>query len=294
MKFAAIADWADQDEYPVAFMCAELGVSRSGYYAWRGAPVSVRASADEGLTALIVTICKQARGNPGVRRVRAGLAALGHRLSHKRVWRLMRAADLRGRHPKAWKRTTIAGDKPVPAPDLIGRDFTAAEANTKWCGDITYIKTWDGWAYLATVIDLHSRALVGWATDEHMRTDLITDALDMAISNRQPVGKVIFHSDRGTQYTSHEFDRYCTKNNIRRSLGKTGICYDNAVSESFFATYKKGLIHTRPWPNLKRLKAESDDWIENYYNTIRRHSTLGYLTPAEYELGYRDINDLAA
>jgi len=148
VNFAAIADWAEQDEYPVAFMCAELGVSRSGYYGWRGAPVSVRASADEGLTALIVTICKQARGNPGVRRVRAGLAALGHRLSHKRVWRLMRAGDPRGRHPKAWKRSTIAGDKPVPAPDLIGRDFTAAEANTTWCGDITYIKTWAGFTYV--------------------------------------------------------------------------------------------------------------------------------------------------
>jgi transposase InsO family protein len=116
----------------------------------------------------------------------------------------------------------------------------------------------------------------------------------MAISNRRPPAGVIFHSDRGTQYTSKEFDEYCRTNNIRRSLGKTGICYDNAVSESFFATYKKELIHTRPWPDLKRLGEASVDWIENYYNTLRRHSTLGYLTPAEYELGYRDINELAA
>ena len=294
MKFAAIADWAERDEYPVAFMCERLEVSRSGYYAWRGAPRSTRATFDELLTALIVSISHAARGNPGVRRVRAGLAAAGHRVSHKRVHRLMRAADLQGRHPKAWKRTTIAGEKPVPAPDLIGRVFTAQEANTKWCGDITYIKTWDGWAYLATVIDLHSRALVGWAIDEHMRTELVTDALDMAIRNRQPPVGVIFHSDRGTQYTSHEFDKYCNNHSIRRSLGRTGICYDNAVSESFFATFKKELIHTRPWPNLERLKKESVDWIENYYNTVRRHSTLGYLTPAEYELGYRNINNLAA
>ena len=294
MKFAAIADWADQDEYPVAFMCEQLGVSRSGYYAWRGTPPSARATFDELLTTLIVTIYHKARGNPGVRRVRAGLAAAGHRVSHKRVHRLMRAADLQGRHPKAWKRTTVPGQEPVPAPDLIGRAFTAEAPNTKWCGDITYIKTWDGWAYLATVIDLHSRALVGWAIDDHMRTSLVTDALEMAIGNRCPPSGVIFHSDRGTQYTSHEFDRYCRKNGIRRSLGKTGICYDNAVSESFFATYKKELIHTRPWPDLKRLRTESIDWIENYYNTVRRHSTLGYLTPAEYELGYRDINELAA
>ena len=276
------------------FMCEELSVSRSGYYAWRGAPPSARATFDELLTVLIVRICDTGRGNPGVRRVRAGLAAAGHGVSHKRVHRLMQAAGLRGRHPKAWKRTTIAGDKPVPAPDLIGRAFTAQAPNTRWCGDITYVKTWDGWAYLATVIDLHSRALVGWAIDDHMRTSLVTDALDMAISNRRPPAGVIFHSDRGTQYTSKEFDEYCRTNNIQRSLGKTGICYDNAVSESFFATYKKELIHTRPWPDLKRLQEASVDWIENYYNTLRRHSTLGYLTPAEHELGYRDINELAA
>ena len=173
------------------FMCQELGVSRSGYYAWRGAPPSARARFDELLTALIVRICATGRGNPGVRRVRAGLAAAGHGVSHKRVHRLMQAADLRGRHPKAWKRTTIAGDKPVPAPDLIGRAFTAQAANTKWCGDISYIKTWDGWAYIATVIDLHSRALVGWAIDDHMRTSLVTDAVDMAISNRRPPAGVI-------------------------------------------------------------------------------------------------------
>ena len=294
MKFAAIADWADLGTYPVVFMCAELEVSRSGYYAWRLNGPSARAIADEGFTVMIRAICRDGRGNPGVRRVRAGLAALGHLLSHKRVWRLMQAAGLQGRHPKAWKRTTVHGDWPVSAPDLIKRDFTAAAPNQRWCGDITYVKTWQGWAYLATVIDLYSRTLVGYAIADHMRTDLITDALDMAITARRPSPGVIFHSDRGTQYTSGQFDRYCTKNNIRRSLGKTGICYDNAVSESFFATYKKELIHTRPWPDLKSLREETVDWIKNYYNPIRRHSTLGYLTPREYELGFRNINQLAA
>ena len=226
--------------------------------------------------------------------MRAGLAARGYRLSHKRVWRLMKVAGLRGRHPKAWKRTTIGGDKPVSAPDLIGRAFFAEQPNEKWCGDITYVKTWDGWAYLATVIDLHSRKLVGWAIANHMRTPLVTAALDMAIFLRQPTGKVIFHSDRGAQYTSLEFAKYCKRNNIRRSLGRTGICYDNAVSESFFATYKKELIHTRPWPSMADLTRETRDWIENYYNTKRRQSTLGYLTPREYELGYREISQLAA
>ena len=294
MKFAAIADWAEQEQFPVAFMCQELEVSRSGYYAWRQAAPSARATLDERLTALIVSICDKARGNPGVRRVRAGLAAAGHHVSHKRVHRLMRAAGLRGRHPKAWRVTTVPGERPVPAPDLIGRAFTAEQPNTRWCGDITYIKTWDGWAYLATVIDLHSRALVGWAIDTHMRTSLVTDALDMALENRQPPAGVVFHSDRGTQYTSREFDTYCRTKHITRSLGATGNCYDNAVSESFFATFKKELIHTRPWPDLARLKRESQDWFDNYYNTVRRHSTLGYLTPVEYELGYRHINELAA
>jgi transposase InsO family protein len=294
VKFAAIADWADLGTYPVVFMCAELEVSRSGYYAWRVSGPSARVVADQGFTVMIKAIYDQGRGNPGVRRVRAGLAALGHLLSHKRVWRLMRAAGLQGRHPKAWKRTTVHGDWPVSAPDLIKRDFTAGSPNRRWCGDITYIKTWEGWAYLATVIDLYSRKVVGYAIADHMRTDLITDALDMAIAARHPSPGVIFHSDRGTQYTSGQFDRYCTKNNIRRSLGKTGICYDNAVSESFFATYKKELIHTRPWPDLKSLLEVTVEWIMNYYNTVRRHSTLDYLTPSEYELGFRNLNHLAA
>jgi putative transposase len=295
VKFAAIADWADSDDgFPVEFMCRELGVSRSGYYAWRGRTPSARDQADAGLLTVIKAVYERLRGNPGVRRVHAELITLGHKVSPKRVWRLMRDAGLQGRHPKPWKRTTVPGDAPVPAPDLIGRDFTAEAANQRWCGDITYVKTWDGWAYCATVIDLHSRALVGWAIAEHMRTDLVTAALDMALARRCPADGVIFHSDRGTQYTSTIFAEYCANNGIRRSLGRTGICYDNAVSESFFATYKKKLIHTQPWPTIKHLQEKTFDWIETYYNTQRRHSTLEYLTPQEYELGYRNINDIAA
>ena len=294
MRFAAIADWAASDAYPVSFMCAELRVSRSGYYAWRGAEPSQRSRDDSALIAAMKSIHAQARGNPGVRRMRAGLAALGHLVSHKRVHRLMQAAGLRGRHPRAWKRTTIGGGRPVPAPDLIGRDFAASGPDQKWCGDVTYIKTWDGWAYLATVIDLYSRKIAGWAVASHMRTSLVTDALGLAVAARKPPPGVIFHSDRGCQYTSAVFDAYCTENNIRRSLGRTGICYDNAVSESFFATYKKELVHTRPWPTLAILERETSDWISNYFNPLRRHSTLGYLTPEEYELGYRQLSQLAA
>lgn len=294
MKFAAIADWADSDSYPVSFMCRELGVSRAGYYAWRSRPPSQRALDDASLIEVMKHLHAQGRGNPGVGRLWAGLTALGYRISRKRVWRLMKTADLRGRHPKAWRRTTIGAPDPVPAPDLIGRAFFAEQPNTKWCGDVTYIKTWDGWAYLATVIDLHSRKLIGWAIADHMRTELVIEALDMAVRTRRPPGQVIFHSDRGCQYTSKAFAEYCEKNNIRRSLGRTGICYDNAVSESFFATYKKELIHTRPWPTIKDLEAHTEDWITNYYNPKRRHSTLQYLTPDEYELGFRHLSQLAA
>ena len=275
MKFAAIANWAAQGEFDVAFMCHHLEVSRSGYYAWRGGQPSAREERDAQLSALIEAAYARLRGNPGVRRMRAELAACGHPVSHKRVWRLMRDAGLRGRHPRAWRRTTIRGDEDsASAPDLIGRDFTAQAPNERWCGDITYIKCWTGWAYLATVIDLHSRAVVGWAIEAHMRTSLVTDALDMAIRDRRPGPNLVFHSDKGTQYTSGEFERFCRKNKIVRSLGKTGICFDNAVAESFFATYKKELIHTHPWPDIHRLREQTNDWIVNYYNTNRRLSLI--------------------
>lgn len=275
-------------------MCAELAVSRSGYYAWRTRPISHRALTDADLTSRIRTLYAAGRDNPGVRRIRAGLQATGIRIGLKRVWRLMKAAGLQGRHPRAWKRTTVHGEKAVGAADLIGRDFTADHINTRWCGDITYIKTWDGWCYLATVIDLHSRAVVGFAVADHMRTSLIVEALTMALTHRNPPPGVIFHSDRGTQYTSREFDDFCSENNVRRSLGRTGICYDNAVSESFFATIKKELIHTRPWPTKKVLTKTVFEWIEVFYNRLRRHSSLDYLTPREYELGFRDVSELAA
>jgi putative transposase len=275
-------------------MCQQLGVSTSGYYAWRGRPESDRSVADAAMTEIIKAGHKRLLGNPGVRRMWAELAACGYRLSPKRVHRLMRAAGLQGRHPRRWKVTTIGGADPFPVPDRLKRVFRAAKPNQKWVGDITYIKTWDGWAYLATVIDLYSRKIVGWALADHMRTDLIVDALSVALTNRRPKGLVIFHSDRGTQYTSREFARFCKKNNVRRSMGRTGTCYDNAVAESFFATYKKELIHTKPWPTLARLRRETFAWIEGYYNRTRRHSTLGYLTPTEYELGLRNIHELAA
>lgn len=294
MKYAAIADWAEQEAYPLDFMCDFLGVSRSGFYAWRDRGPSDREIEDRRLTAIISNLHRHLRGNPGVRRIRAELRVLGERVSAKRVWRLMKAAGLEGRHPKAWRRTTLPGDRPVAAPDLFGRDFTAQAPNQKWCGDITYIKTWEGWAYLATVIDVYSRKVIGWAIADHMRTELVIEALDMAVRHRRPPAGVIFHSDKGCQYTSRKFADYCTNHKIRRSLGRTGVCFDNAVSESLFATLKKELIHTRPWVSLSVLRKGVFSWFEEYYNRKRRHSTLGYLTPHERDMGYGSIEEIAA
>lgn len=292
MRFAAIAGWAAEKAYPVEFMCDELEVSVSGYYAWRGRGPSARSREDALLTALMHVIYEDLNGNVGRRRMRAELVVRGHKVSVKRVHRLMQAAGLQGRFPRPWKRTTIPGEKPVPAPDLIGRDFTAQRPNERWVGDITYIKTWEGWVYVATVIDPHDRTVVGWAIADHMRTSLVTEALDLARKRTGVKGKVIFHSDRGTQYTSTEFDKYCKKNKITRSLGRTGICFDNAVAESFFATYKKELIHTQPWPTIGHVRRATFEYIETFYNTKRRHSTLGYLTPAEYRLGLRTLDEV--
>jgi putative transposase len=294
VKYAAIADWADDKEYPVTFMCDQLGVTRQGYYRWLADGPCERERTDAALTVTIREIHRDLHGDPGVRRVWAELVVRGLRVARKRVWRLMRAAGLRGRHPRAWKRTTVAGQRPIDAPDLIGQDFTAHQPNTRWCGDITYVQTVDGWVYTATVIDLHSRKVVGYAVADHLRTGLIIEALAAAIVTRKPPSGVIFHSDRGCQYTSREFADFCAENGVARSMGRRATCFDNAVSESFFATYKKELIHTRPWNNLTEVRQHTFLWIEGYYNRRRRHSTLDYLTPLEYELGFRKLADLAA
>ena len=294
MKYAAIADWAEEKEYSITFMCGQLGVCRQGYYRWRATGPCQRQRTDAELTEAIRQIHFELEGNPGVRRIHAELTARRIRVGPKRVWRLMRAAGLRGRHPRAWKKTTTAGQRPVDAPDLIGQDFTAEAPNTRWCGDITYIRTVTGWVYTATVIDLHSRKVVGYAVADHMRTSLIVEALAAALLTRTPPKGVIFHSDRGCQYTSKEFADFCAINGVRRSMGRRATCYDNAVAESFFGTYKKELIHTRPWNDLTEVQRHTFLWIESYYNRRRRHSTLNYLTPLEYELGNRKLTDLAA
>jgi putative transposase len=294
VKYAAIAGWATEKLFPVTFMCDQLGLARQGYYRWLATGPGERERTDTDLTTQIRQIHAELHGNPGVRRVWAELVVRGFRTAKKRVFKLMKAAGLRGRHPRAWRKTTVAGLRPIDAPDLLGQDFTADQPNTRWCGDITYINTVDGFVYTATVIDLYSRMVVGWAVADHMRTSLVTEALDAALTTRRPPDGVIFHSDRGCQYTSNEFADFCATNGVVRSMGRRATCFDNAVSESFFATYKKELIHTRPWDGLTEVRQHTFLWVEGYYNRRRRHSTIGYLTPIEYELGYRKLTDLAA
>jgi len=249
VKYAAIADWATDKQYSVTFMCTQLGVVRQGYYRWLAEGPCQRERTDAELTEQIRDIHAELHGHPGVRRVWAELVVRGVRAARKRVWRLMRAAGLQGRHPRAWKRTTVAGQRPIDAPDLIGQDFTAEQPDTRWCGDITYVQTVDGWVYTATVIDLHSRKVVGYAVADHLRTSLIVEALAAALLTRRPPSGVIFHSDRGCQYTSREFADFCAENGVTRSMGRRATCFDNAVSESFFATYKKG---AHPHPAVER------------------------------------------
>jgi len=269
--------------------CQLLKVSRSAYYdnhpARSDREPSQRAQTDAELTEAIVDIFQDSRGTYGSPRVHAELAATGRSHSRKRIARLMSAAGLRGREAKRWKTTTVPDPGAQAAADAIMRDFTvdAAAVNSRWCGDITYIATWEGWFYLATVIDISSRRIVGWATADHLRTDLVEAALRNACQARRPPAGVIFHSDRGCQYTSQQFATAAGRLRVRLSVGRKGQCWDNAVSESFFATIKAELVDRQSWPTQAGLHAAIFNWIEGWYNTRRRHSSLGYLSPEEFE-----------
>lgn len=293
MIFTAIANWAKEKKFPVSFMCKQLGVSEQGYYAFITRPSSPHSLKDDKLKEEILSIYKKSDENPGVRMLHADLIAKGENPSPKRVWRLMRELGIQGCHKRARNKTTIQGEH-EDLPDFLNRDFTASAPNEKWVSDITYIRVGTRWAYLAVIIDLFSRSVVGWALLGHMKTDLVTSALKDAIWRRRPKAGLILGSDRGSQYTSSSLRAVCEEHGVRQSFGKTGVCYDNAVAESFFATYKRELISKQKWTSLKELEFETFKWIEGRYNTLRRHSYLGYLTPLEYELGYRNIKELAA
>jgi putative transposase len=276
---------AEKANYPISLMSRMLGVNRSAFHAWERRPPSQRALEDAFLTERIHEIHRAARGVYGARRIHAELRmAHGIKVSRKRVERLMRETGVSGLVPRKRSRTTIRVPGVRVVDDLVRRDFRPAGPNMLWVADITYLRSWEGWIYLAAVQDAFSRTVVGWAMAEHMRAELVTDALQMAIARRQPKAGVIHHSDQGSQYVSLAFGQKARDAGIAVSMGSRGDCFDNAVAESFFATLKKELIRRRSWPNRRELQSAVFDYIESFYNRERRHSTLGYLSPREFEM----------
>ena len=275
---------ARKAEHSISLMCRVLEVSRSGYHAWASRPPSPRAVEDARLTVRIRELHAKRREVYGSPRIWADLiVGDGERIGRKRVERLMRQAGLSGLITKKYKATTVRVPGVRVADDLLDRDFHADAPNQRWVADITYLRTWEGWLYLVAVQDLYSRRIVGWSMADHMRTELVTDALQMALAHRRPDRGLIYHSDQGGQFVSLAFGQQARKAGISQSMGSKGDCFDNAVAESFFATIKKELIHRRAWPTRAELRTEVFDYIEVFYNRERRHSTLGQRSPVDYE-----------
>jgi putative transposase len=274
---------AERASYPVAVLCCVLGVSKSGYYAWRGRPPSERRRQDALLTEKIREIHSWSRETYGYPRVHAELRSLGVRCGRRRVARLMRAAGLRGCVRGKKRRTTRRDPRAAPAPDLLCRDFVAARPNRVWLADITYIPTREGFLYLAFILDTHSRKVVGWSMAPHMRTELVVDALEMAVWRRGPVAGLVHHSDRGVQYTAISFGKRLEEVSIVPSMGRTGTALDNAMAESFIATLKTELVHRRHFPDREVARSAIFEYLEGFYNRRRLHSALGYKSPVSYE-----------
>ena len=268
--------------YPIATMCRLLGVSASGYHAWQGRAPSARARGDAALLERIRKIHSASKNTYGAPRIHAELTGEGTSVGRKRVARLMRAAGLAGVSRRKGVRTTRRDGAARPAPDLVERDFTADAPDRLWVADITYIATWAGFLYLAVVLDAFSRRIVGWAMATHLRTSLVLDALDMALAQRRPKD-VIHHSDQGSQYTSIAFGRRCREAGVRPSMGSVGDCYDNALCESFFATLECELLDRHRFPTQAEARMAVFEFIEAWYNPRRRHSSIGYLSPINYE-----------
>jgi transposase InsO family protein len=284
----AYAFIAAEKTYPVAVLCRALGVNRTSFYAWRRP--SERALADAWLTELIREIHEERRRVYGAPRIHAELRmGRGVRVGRKRVERLMRSAGISGLVVARGGRGDGEGRGKVLVPgvrvadDLVERRFAAEEPNVLWLADITYLRSWEGWLYLAAVQDAYSRRIVGWSLAEHRRVELVTDALAMAVRRRRPGAGLIHHSDQGSQYVSLGFGQAAREAGIAISMGSRGDAYDNAVAESFFATLKKELIHRQSWPTRHELSRAVLEYIEEFYNHERRHSGLGMYSPADYE-----------
>lgn len=274
---------AERANHSVADLCRVLGVSRAGFYAARGRPPSKRALEDAQIVEAIREIHADSRGTYGAPRVRAMLARRGHRVGQKRVARLMRREEISGLIRRKKGRTTIRVPGIATAPDLVRREWNPSEPNRLWVADITYCRTWEGWLYLAAVLDCYSRRCVGWSIRDDLRAELVSDAVQMAIAARRPEGGLIHHSDRGSQYVSLAFGQHCREAGIDLSMTQGGSPQDNAVAESFFSTLKRELVNRYSWPTKADARAALFEWIEVFYNRQRLHTTLNNASPQEFE-----------
>ena len=281
MRYACIEHRRNQ--YPVRMMCQSLKVSRSGYYDWRTRAECARAKTDRELTGVIRRLHVDSHGVYGSPRIRAELADEGYRVGRRRVARLMQQARLRGIPKRRFKVTTQRDPRHAVAKNLIEQDFTAKRPNQTWAADITYVSTRQGWLYLAVVMDLYSRRIIGWSMDRWMSRHLAINALTMAIDARQPEGLLIHHSDRGGQYTSDDFRDLLKRHEIECSMSSSGNCYDNAVVESFFGLLKRERVNRVRYRTREEARASLFDYIECFYNRKRRHGYLGNISPADYE-----------
>ena len=273
--------------WPLAWMCKRLNVSRSGFYAWQGRAPSARARRDQQLAVSIAALHSQSRGTYGSPSIRDELVKTGEAVSKKHVARLMQERGLSGTPVKRFKRTTDSAHAMPVAENLVARDFKAERPNQLWVTDITYVSTWEGFLYLAVIIDVFSRRVVGWAVDDHMRTELPLEALAMAVRERRPPPALVHHSDRGSQYASADYQKALEHDEMTCSMSRKGDCWDNAMAESFFATLKKELLYRQPWPTKAKAVAAINEYIACFYNSWRRHTGLGGVSPMKYEAAVR-------
>ena len=273
---------AHQAGFAITTLCRVLEISASGYYAWQRRAPSARRTKDQQLLEEIRVFHHHSRGTYGAPRIHRDLRAAGECVGRKRVARLLKQAGLRGVTRRKWPVTTVRAEEARPAPDLVQRAFTAAGPNQLWVADITYIPTGAETLYLAVVLDVWSRRIVGWAMATHLRTSLVTAALAMAITQRRPHG-VIHHSDHGCQYTAIDFGHRCREAHVRPSMGSVGDCYDNAMCESFFATLECELLDRVPLRTPAEARTAVFEFIEGWYNPTRRHSALDYRSPIQFE-----------
>ena len=276
----------EKDHFPIAKMCTWMGVSTSGYYEWRDRPPSPTARRRDRLAAMITTIFQVNHGTYGYRRIHAVLTRSGEQVSDELVRELMRELGLMACQPRPWRPTTTEPDRTHRIPDLVQRDFTAEQPGTKLVGDITYIPTGEGWVYLATVIDCYSKMVVGWSMADHYKTSLITTALDSAAGTIDLQTECIFHSDRGANYTSYEFATTLAGMKMRQSVGRTGICWDNAMAESFFGALKNEWLNRMTFTTRAEARQAVVKYVEGFYNRQRLHSGLDYKTPLEVHNEY--------